>query len=130
MILLDTNVLIEFYKNNPGIVRSLRDAGQENLAISVITQAELYFGARDKNELQSLRQHLALLSHYPIDSSVSGRFIELMETFVLSHKLSIPDGLIAATALVHDLELFTLNIRDFRYIPALRLFPPISDASP
>ncbi|MBK7896587.1 MAG: PIN domain-containing protein [Anaerolineaceae bacterium] len=47
-----------------------------------------------------------------------------METYSLSHKLSIPDALIAATALVHNLELFTLNIKDFRFIPGLTLFNP------
>jgi predicted nucleic acid-binding protein len=45
-----------------------------------------------------------------------------METYSLSHKLSIPDALIAATALVHDSELFTLNVKDFRFIPSLTLY--------
>ncbi|MFZ1401047.1 MAG: PIN domain-containing protein [Candidatus Promineifilaceae bacterium] len=54
----------------------------------------------------------------------TNQFLQLMETYSLSHKLSIPDALIAATALVHNLELFTLNIKDFRFIPGLTLFNP------
>ncbi|MCA9927640.1 MAG: hypothetical protein KC419_04155, partial [Anaerolineales bacterium] len=40
---------------NPHITRELRLIGQENLAISVITQAELYFGALNKNELSKIK---------------------------------------------------------------------------
>jgi tRNA(fMet)-specific endonuclease VapC len=48
MILCDTNVLIEFYKGNPPIVQELRKIGVAQLAISVIAQAELYYGALNK----------------------------------------------------------------------------------
>nr|MDQ2686882.1 PIN domain-containing protein [Armatimonadota bacterium] len=41
----------------------------------------------------------------------------------LSHGLLIPDALIAATALVHDIPLLTKNQRDFRFIAGLRLLP-------
>lgn len=36
MILCDTNILIEFYKNNPQIVQELRRMGQSQLAISLM----------------------------------------------------------------------------------------------
>jgi hypothetical protein len=48
MILCDTNILIEFYKNNPATINELRQIGVGRLAISIITQAELYYGAIDK----------------------------------------------------------------------------------
>ena len=52
MILCDTNILIEFYKNNPQIVQELRQIGEKRLAISPVTQAELYFGALNKPDLK------------------------------------------------------------------------------
>lgn len=124
MILCDTNILIEFYKNNPHITQSLHEIGTAQLAISVITQAELYYGALNKAELHQIKQHLSLLYRYPVDQVVSERFLALMETYTLSHNLSAPDALIAATALVHNLELFTLNQKDFRYISDLKLYQP------
>ncbi|WP_442937514.1 PIN domain-containing protein [Nostoc sp.] len=48
MILCDTNILIEFYKNNTTIIQELRQIGINQLAISVITRAELYYGAINK----------------------------------------------------------------------------------
>ena len=124
MILCDTNILIEFYKNHLQVVETLRSIGLTRLAVSSITQAELYFGAINKAELRKIRQHLSLLHHLSLDIPISTLFIQLMETYSLSHKLSLPDALIAATALSHNLELYTLNVKDFRFISGLQLHCP------
>lgn len=58
MILCDTNILIEFYKANPAVIQTLRQIGSANIAISVITKAELFYGARDKQELARIEGHL------------------------------------------------------------------------
>ncbi len=126
MILCDTNILIEFYKNTRQIVQELRHIGQNRLAVSVVTPAELYFGALNKAELQKIKQHLSLLHQLHIDVRISERFLQLIETYSLSHKLSIPDAMIAATAIVHGLELYTLNRRDFQFISGLKLYEPVS----
>ncbi len=65
MILCDTNILIEFYKNNSQILQELHHIGQYNLAISAITQAELYFGALNKAELEKIRHHLSGIHCFP-----------------------------------------------------------------
>lgn len=122
MILCDTNILIEFYKNNLQFVQELKHIGQDQLAISVITQAELYYGALNKTELQKIKQHLALLHQYVVTPGISNIFLNLMETYALSHKLSLPDAFIAATALAHNIELYTLNTKDFQFIPNLKLY--------
>ena len=126
MILCDTNILIEFYKNNLPLVQELRHIGSDQLAMSAITQAELYFGALNKTELRTIKRHLSILHSYPVDTSISNRFLQLMETYSLSHRLSLPDALIAATALEHDLELYTLNIKDFRFIFGLRFYQTLT----
>ena len=51
MILCDTNILIEFYRGNPKIIQELERVGLGDLAVSIISTGELYFGARDKREL-------------------------------------------------------------------------------
>ena len=44
-----------------------------------------------------------------------------MSNYALSHKLALPDGFIAATALENDFELYTLNTKDYRFIDSLKL---------
>ena len=121
MILCDTNILIEFYKGNSEIVHELERVGLSNLSISVITAGELYFGARDKRELNQMKKHLSLLNQISLDSEISERFLALLGEYALSHKLSVPDALIAATALSRNIPLYTLNIKDFQFIPNLEL---------
>ncbi|MBS3026083.1 MAG: type II toxin-antitoxin system VapC family toxin [Dolichospermum sp. DET50] len=129
MILCDTNILIEFYKNNFQIISELRFVGLNQLAISTITQAELYYGAINNVELKKIKKHLQLIHIFPVDITVSDQFIELMETYSFSHKLSIPDAFIASTALVHKIDLYTLNVKDFRFIVGLNLHQSSSNYS-
>jgi len=122
MILCDTNILIEFYKGNAAVIQALRIIGKDNIAVSVITKAELFYGARDKRELTRINKHLELCHCYPVTSDISDLFIKLMTNYSLSHRSSIPDMLIAATAIINGLELYTLNTKDFKFIPAVQLF--------
>ena len=123
LILCDTNVLIEFYKENPAIVTKLRDIGQENIAVSIITAGELLYGALDKKELGLIAQDLAHLHLLHLNLQIDECFMELMIDYSLSHNLSLPDGLIAATALIEEIPLFTLNKKDFKYIHGIQLYP-------
>jgi len=124
MILCDTNILIEFYKGNSEVVSELQKIGLANLTISVVTAGELFYGAMDKRELGKIQKHLSLLDQIPLNGDISTRFLSLLEAYALSHKLSVPDALIAATALSQNLPLYTLNLKDFQYIPDLALYQP------
>lgn len=124
MILCDTNILIEFYRDNPDVVSAMRGIGLSNLAVSVVTVGELYYGARDHRELTKLKKHLASLNQIAVDEETSETALSLLETYALSHRLSLPDAIIAATALRHSIELYTLNLKDFRYIDGLSIYKP------
>lgn len=54
VVLCDTDVIIEFYRNNPGIISELKIIGQQNIAVSTITAGELIFGAFNKKELNQI----------------------------------------------------------------------------
>jgi predicted nucleic acid-binding protein len=125
MILCDTHILIEFYKANPTVIQTLQQIGSSNIAVSVsvITKAELFYGARDKQEFAKIERHLSICRCYGLNDAISALFIELMSRYSLSHKVSIPDMLITATAITHELELYTLNIKDFKFIPELNVWP-------
>ncbi len=122
MILCDTNILIEFYKINPIVIQNLHHIGSTNIGVSVITKAELFYGARDKTELSKIERHVTLCQCYGLNDAISALFIELMQRYSLSHKVSIPDMLIAATAISNDLKLYTLNTKDVKFIPELSLY--------
>ncbi len=124
MILCDTNILIDFYKKKPDVISELRHIGASQLAISVITRAELYYGAFNKQELKQIEKHLGNITEYHISMAVAQRFATLMANFSLSHRLHLADALIAATAVEHSLPVYTFNLKDFRFIPNLQLYTP------
>ena len=56
----------------------------------------------------------------PLDRVVSDKTIEIRK----NHKIKLPDAIIAATALVHNFNLATRNIKDFKKIDGLELVNP------
>ncbi len=122
MVICDTNIIVDFFKNLPQIVKEVNGIGTSNVAISTVTAAELFFGALNKREHRKIEKTIAPILNLPITEPVSLIFEQLMKDFSLSHKPGIPDMLIAATAIHHGFELYTLNKKDFRYIPELKLY--------
>jgi tRNA(fMet)-specific endonuclease VapC len=122
IVLSDTNILIELYKNNSKIISSLQSIGEENIAISSITAGELIFGALNKKETQTIRKDIEGLILFHMNEAITVKFIELMLKYSKSHGLDVPDALIAATAIVNDVKLYTLNSKDFKYIDELKLY--------
>jgi hypothetical protein len=62
-----------------------------------------------------------LLHLSPTDSA---KGFELMLTYSKSHNLAVPDALIAATAIIQNLELATDNDRHFKMISDLKVNRP------
>jgi hypothetical protein len=124
IVLCDTDVIIEFYKNNANVISKLRAIGQENILISTITAGELIYGALNKKELKQIQKDLNSLTILDIDEKTCEIFLNIMGKYVLSHNLSLPDGFIAASAIANDIELFTLNLKDYRFIPELKIYSP------
>lgn len=121
-ILCDTDVIIEFYKNNHKIVSELHLIGENNIAISIITAAELIFGALNKKELKQIKKDIKNLKTLHLNHQTENIFLQLLEKYSLSHNLKIPDALIASTAIANETELFTLNKKDFKFIKELKLY--------
>lgn len=120
MILLDTNVLIEILKNNQDTIKQV-SALTPPLAISSITAMELMVGARNKKEIQLLKQFIAKFLIIHLEPVISQTALKLITRFAKSHSLDIPDALISATALNKQAPLLTYNTKDFQYISALEL---------
>ena len=122
MILCDTNIFIEIYRGNETIIEIIKEIGQQNVAISDVSCAELLYGARNKKELQAIRNDIDSLIVLPIDSNISKFAVDLVEKYSISHKLSLPDAIIGATAILYDILLYTLNTKDFKFLQKINLF--------
>ena len=57
-----------------------------------------------------------------INADITLKTFSLIEKYSLSNGLALPDSFVAATAMVMDLQLFTYNVRDYKFIDGLSLY--------
>ncbi len=104
------------------ICKILEQINPQDIAVNDVVCAELYFGARNKQELNAIISDMEKLTVLSILPNISRLAVDLVKQYCLSHKLKLPDAQIAATAILHNIELFTLNRKDFAFIPNLKLY--------
>jgi predicted nucleic acid-binding protein len=135
--LLDTNVISEIRKRrpNPGLADWWEQAPSSRLYVSVLTVGELRRGVERVRARRDDAQATALSDWL---SNIASQFAErvlAVDTLVadlwgrLSPLKPVPavDGLIAATAMRHDLTLVTRNGRDVQRT-GVRVLDPFSPA--
>ena len=122
LILCDTNIFISWFSGDKDTCTRLEDIGLEHILIPSISVIELLQGTRNNKESSQLKKKLKAYHIIHFNETTSKLSIELIEHFRLSHGLLIPDAIIAATAITFNLKLFTYNLKDFKFIPGIRLF--------
>jgi predicted nucleic acid-binding protein len=123
-ICFDTDVLIDMGRGEASAVASYSVAALHGRpAVSSIVYMELLVGCRNRREQRQVDKFITELVLLPVDPVVCSRAIELLSVYRMSHGLLIPDALIAATSLVHQLPLVTKNQRHYRFIKGLLLRP-------
>ena len=124
LTIVDSDILINVARGDAEAINCLLSLEKTSvLAISSVTQMELTVGCRNKTELKDLEKFLSRYQILKITDQISDRAVSLLKQYFLSHGLLIADGLIAATALVHNEAFITKNQRDFRFIVGLNLLP-------
>ena len=120
--IVDTDILIDAARQIREAVDCLDEIERRStLAVSVITQMELFVGCRSKTELRNTERFLRRFQITPLDDQACHAAVDLLRQYRLSHGLAIPDALIVATALTLGYEFITKNQQDYRFINTLQL---------
>jgi predicted nucleic acid-binding protein len=134
--LLDTNVISEWVKPrpNPGVASWLSQTDEDQVFISVCTLAELRFGVARLPEGKRRRQLDDWLSN-DIPLRFDGRIvmidIMIADTWgilsargqAIGRAIDVMDGLIAATAAVHQMTVITRDTSAFEAVQTSSLNP-------
>jgi predicted nucleic acid-binding protein len=111
----DTSILIEYLRGvEPAreLVRSAVERG-ELVAASPLSRIELSIGMR-REEQRATDALVAALRWVAVDRAVVDRADELARRYGRSYSgIDAVDYCVAASAIVHGLELWTLNVRHF-----------------
>jgi predicted nucleic acid-binding protein len=113
--LLDTSVLVDYLRGVQDARELLRPAieREQILAASVLTRVELSIGMRPA-ERRATDALIAALDWLPVDNAVTEEADTLARRYGRSHSgIDAVDYCVAAAAIVHQLDLWTLNVRHF-----------------
>jgi predicted nucleic acid-binding protein len=123
-ILLDTSVLIDVLNRRKGRREFLRESVSRNdrFACCAVTVAEIYAGMRT-TEVRDTDELLNSLEYFDLSRGAARRAGLLKGAWARNGvTLELPDILIAATAIEHDLALATDNLKHYP-MPELRMIP-------
>lgn len=120
--LLDTTTVSDYLRKNKAVVKHLHNTLPQELAISTITKFEVAYGLANKPSLiKKYRFQLTELYQKTNSLVVDAEIAELAGLIRSELKnagtpIGVPDILIAATALFHNLTVVTSNVKDFSRI--------------
>lgn len=118
--LIDTNTAIEYLNNTlPDAASSVIEQIESH--ISIITRMEmLAWPKATLAQITQLQYFISASMVFPLDEPIIIKAIDIHR----SHKTKLPDAIIAATAIVHNLTIITRNKADFEKIMALNIIDP------
>jgi predicted nucleic acid-binding protein len=125
--LLDTNIPSEMLRPRPdaNVAAWVKRQASEKLFVSVVTMGELRRGITLLAEQSPRRAELERLIHEKVPHWFHDRILPVTRTIaerwgvldgerqLAGRPMNIADGMIAATALEHDLTVVTRNVKDF-----------------
>ena len=121
-LIIDTGPVVHQLRGHQPTIQLLRQArGSERLAISTITRLEVCAGMYE-DERYSTRKLLSRFLSYSVSPAIADLAGELVARSRTRNSLSVPDAVIAATALLEGLTLVTYNVAHFAPIRGLRLY--------
>lgn len=124
--LFDTDILIYWLKGNQAIERKAVATGLENIDYSIISLAELYFGAYNSEQIEKnlqaikiVQQKLSLVNF----NDKSAQLFGMIKAQLTQQGNLIMDAdiLIGSIAQANELILVTNNTKHFQRIPNLPL---------
>lgn len=124
MVILDTNIIIDHLRlqnksKDSKLMVLVKDNPKEDIAISMVTVQELYEGlsTKDPQKEQFLLATVSPLKILPYTYEVAQLAGEIARD--INHPIELADAAIAATTILNNSQLFTLNKDDFTGIDGL-----------
>jgi predicted nucleic acid-binding protein len=127
--LIDTDILIDFFKKKEYARTTIHALSTEyRLSVSILTIAELTAGWNQKEAAFFLPQLYDVMERNPITDEIAELAGAIRFRYKMKgHIVSLPDAIIAATAICQEQTLVTRNTKDYP-MPEIHLYSfPLSN---
>ena len=124
-ILIDTDIVIDFLRGDRQAISYFR-AKSKLISFSSVTVAEIYTGIREYKEEVEVERLFSIFPIIPVTANIAREAGKFVKQYRQSHSVEIPDAIIAATCLISDSKLNTLNVRHYPMFKGLK--PPYKKA--
>jgi len=95
--------------------------GQSQPVISAITEIELLcWKTAAQQDIDLLNNFISDAEIIELEKLIKLKTVDIRKT----HKLKLPDAIIAASAMVYDLTFLTRNVNDFKKIENIKIINP------
>jgi predicted nucleic acid-binding protein len=118
-ILIDTDIVIDFLRGDRQAVAYFKSSS-DKICFSAITVAEIYSGIKGKREESEVERLFAIFPVFAVTKDIACEAGKFVNQYRPSHSVEIPDAIIAATCLLCDSELRTLNIKHYPMLKDLK----------
>lgn len=121
--LLDTNIIIAFYKQHQGLLAQMKKHSVNDFALSNIVLFELAFGAYNSQKVSENLHRLSqlrfpTLNFHSQDAYQAGKIRATLQQ--KGTPIGAYDTLIAGQAIAHNLILITHNVKEFQRVDNLK----------
>ena len=117
-IVVDTDVLIDFFRGYPAAVDFINRPSTV-ATISSVTITELYSGVKSDKEAADIKSFLETIEIINVDKAIARDGGLIRKQYSRSHGTAIIDSIIAATSLIFRRPLATLNQKHYPMIKDL-----------
>ncbi len=119
LILLDTDVLVDFFRGHRKAVAFVK-ARCPRIILSSIVVAELYTGVKGDAEQEALENFISLFRVVPVSAEIARAGGLYKRDYGKSHGVGLADAILAATAEAENAELKTLNTKHYPMLKGLK----------
>ena len=115
-LIVDSDILIDYLKEQPEAVFFLEQNIEKNIYISAITVAEIYARKKSQKEEIILNNFFQTFNIIEISENIAKQAGIIKNTWHKSHGIGFADAIVAATTQNHNLTLVTLNKKHYPMI--------------
>jgi len=124
MVIIDTNIVIDHLRNphhTSSLMMLVKQLPKEQISLSIISIQELYEGRStlDSHKEEILLAVISPLTILPYTFEIAQLAGQIARDLI--RPIEFADAAIAATAIINEADLLTLNTKDFMHIKDLQL---------